>query len=102
MHKKERDRFELISICSELDAKMQTMADFDRQLKPVLKTIWHGKALPFPVLLDNTSQSMENFGTALYGATVLIDPTGRLVEGDEATLAGILNKGRENRKSSRP
>jgi thiol-disulfide isomerase/thioredoxin len=101
-HKSERDRFELISICCELDAKMRTMADFDRMLKPVREAAWHGKELPFPVLLDNTSQSMENFGTALLGATVLIDPTGRLVEGDEATLAAILNKGRENRNSSRP
>jgi thiol-disulfide isomerase/thioredoxin len=101
-HQNERDRFELISICSELDAKMQTMADFDRKLKPVLKVVWHGKELPFPVLLDNTSQSMENFGTALYGVTVLIDPTGRLVEGDESTLAAILKKRKENRRSSRP
>jgi thiol-disulfide isomerase/thioredoxin len=101
-HKNERDRFELISICSEIDAKMQTMADFDRKLKPVLKAVWHGKELPFPVLLDNTSQSMENFGVELYGATVLIDSTGRLVQGDESTLAAILKKGRENRNSSRP
>ena len=42
-HKTERDRFELISICCKLDAKMQTMADFDRKLKPILKAVWHGK-----------------------------------------------------------
>ena len=101
-HKTERDRFELISICCELDAKMQTMADFDRKLKPLLKAVWHGKELPFPVLLDNTSQSMENFGVDLLGITLLIDPTGRLVEGDESTLAAILKKGRETRNSSRP
>ncbi len=101
-HKSERDRFELVSICSELNAKMQTMADFDRELKPVLKAVWHGKELPFPVLLDNTSQSMENFGTALYGVTVLIDPAGRLVQGDESTLGAILKKGRENGSSGRP
>ncbi len=93
-HKTERDRFELISVCTELDPKMQTMADFDRKLQPIKKVVWQGTELPFPVLLDNTSQSMENFGVDLLGITVLIDPTGRLVEGDESTLAAILKKGR--------
>ena len=88
------DRFELISVCTELDPKMQTMADFDRKLQPIKKVVWQGTELPFPVLLDNTSQSMENFGVDLLGITVLIDPTGRLVEGDESTLAAILKKGR--------
>ncbi len=77
-HKNERDRFELVSICTDLDPKMQTMADFDRMLQPIKKGVWHGKELPFPVLLDNTSQSMENFGVDLYGITLLMDPTGAL------------------------
>jgi thiol-disulfide isomerase/thioredoxin len=101
-HKSERDRFELVSICSDLDAKMQTMADLDRKLKPVLRAVWHGKDLPFPVLLDNTSRSMENFGVELFGISLLIDPSGRLVQGDESTLAAMLKKRRENRSSGRP
>jgi hypothetical protein len=81
---------------------MQTMADLDRKLKPVLRAVWHGKDLPFPVLLDNTSRSMENFGVELFGISLLIDPSGRLVQGDESTLAAMLKKGRENRSSGRP
>ena len=92
-HQSQRDRFELVSIYSDLDAKMRTMADFDREMKPVVKTIWGGRDLPFPVLLDNTSKSMENFGVEFFGAIVLIDPTGRLVPGDELTLAAILDEG---------
>jgi hypothetical protein len=38
----------------------------------------------------------------LFGVTVLIDPSGRLVQGDESTLAAILKKGTENRSSGRP
>ena len=41
-HKSERDRFEIISICS-VDSPVQTMADLDRALKPVQKAVWHGK-----------------------------------------------------------
>jgi hypothetical protein len=89
-HQVQRDRFELLSICTVLDSQWRSMADLDRELKPVVKTTWAGKELPFPILLDNTSQSMENFGVEILGATVLINPTGHLVQGDESTLAKIL------------
>jgi hypothetical protein len=59
-------------------------------LKPIVKTVWGGKELPFPVLLDNTSKTMESFGVEFFGAMVLIDPTGRLFQGDESTLKAIL------------
>ncbi len=65
---------------------------FDRALKPIVETRWAGKELPFPIILDNTSTSMENFGVEVFGATVLINPAGRLVQGDESTLAKILER----------
>ncbi len=68
------------------------MADLDRALAPIVKTIWAGKELPFPILLDNTSTSMENFGVEFFGATVLINPAGHLVQGDESTFAKILEQ----------
>jgi thiol-disulfide isomerase/thioredoxin len=91
-HQGQRDRFELVSICSEIESNWHTMADLDRELAPVVKTIWAGKELPFPILLDNTSTSMENFGVRFFGATVLINPAGHLVEGDESTLEKILER----------
>jgi len=91
-HQSQRDRFELVSICTELDSKWHTMADLDRELEPIVKTHWAGKELPFPILLDNTSTSMENFGVEFFGATVLINPAGHLVQGDESTLAKILER----------
>jgi thiol-disulfide isomerase/thioredoxin len=101
-HQTQRDRFELVSICSDLDPKMQTMADLDRELKPIVKAVWGGKELPFPILLDNTAKTMETFGVDLLGVTLLIDPTGRLVPGDERTLATILAEGdRIKSRSSR-
>ena len=98
-HKTRRDRFELVSICS-VDAKLQTMADLDRGLKPIVKTVWGGKELPFPVLLDNTSKTMESFGVESFGAMVLIDPTGRLFQGDESTLKAILEDGGRTRSGT--
>jgi hypothetical protein len=94
-HKAQRDRFELFAICNELDPKMETLADLDRQMRPIVKVVWGGKELPFPVLLDNTPNSMENFGVEMFGTTLLIDPSGRLVPGDELTLAAILEEGRK-------
>jgi thiol-disulfide isomerase/thioredoxin len=90
-HRSQRDRFELVSICT-VDSKWHAMADLDRELKPFVKTIWAGEELPFPIILDNTSQSMENFGVEFLGATVLINPAGQLVQGDESTLVKILER----------
>jgi thiol-disulfide isomerase/thioredoxin len=100
-HKTQRDRFELVSICM-VEQNTRTMADLDRVLKPIVKMVWGGKELPFPVLLDNTTKSMESFGVESSGVTILIDPSGRLVQGDEARLAAILKKQTENGSSSRP
>jgi thiol-disulfide isomerase/thioredoxin len=94
-HQSQRDRFELVSICSEIESNWHTMADLDRELAPIVKSIWAGKELPFPILLDNTSTSMENFGVRFFGATVLINPAGHLVPGDESTLAKILEHMKE-------
>jgi hypothetical protein len=98
-HKNQRDRFELVSVCVEPETKMESMADLDRELKPIVKVVWGGKELPFPVALDNSFATMENFGVEFFGATLLIDPAGRLVKGDETTLATILKNG--DRDSSR-
>jgi thiol-disulfide isomerase/thioredoxin len=92
-HKTHRDRFEVVAICSEVGTKIHTMTDFDREMRPFVKAVWNGKELPFPLLLDNSPQSMENFGVEMFGTTLLVDPTGRLVPGDELTLAAILKEG---------
>jgi hypothetical protein len=86
-HAAERDRFEIVSICST-EPEIRTMSDLDRELKPVVKAIWHGRPIPFPIVLDNTLQSTANFG--LSASKLLFDPTGRLMPGDEKTLAEKL------------
>ncbi len=68
---------------------LKSMADLDRELKPIVKHVWGGRMLPFPVMLDNTGKTLENFGLEGFGK-MLIDPLGRLVRGDENTLAEKL------------
>jgi hypothetical protein len=80
-----------VTVCNA-EPEIKTMADLDRKLEPVVKAVWH-QPLPFPVVLDNTLNTMENFGVA--GEKFLFDPAGRLVRGDETTLA-------EKLKSTKP
>jgi thiol-disulfide isomerase/thioredoxin len=90
-HKTERDRFEILAICVDCNGEMKSVAEVDRALEPIVKHVWGGKPLPFPVLLDPSMTTLERFGVPGY-ETILIDPDGTLVEGDESVLAGKLKK----------
>jgi hypothetical protein len=89
-HKSQRDQFEIISICIDFDGDRKTLAEVDRALEPIVKNVWSGQTLPFPVLLDPSSKTLETFGISGLSTTILIDPGGNMVEGDETTLAEKL------------
>ena len=91
-HAADRDRFEILSICIDADGEMQSIADLDRQLQPFIKHVWHGKTIPFPILLDSTFETWQNFGIPGLGFELLVDPDGNLVEGDRKTLAEKLKR----------
>lgn len=44
-----------------------------------LRRLWHGKHLPFPVLLDATGQTIRAFDINGFPTKLLIDPDGKLV-----------------------
>ncbi len=90
-HKNQRDRFEILAICIDCNGEMKSIAEVDRELEPIVKHVWGGKLLPFPVLLDPSMTTLERFGVPGY-ETILIDPDGKLVEGDDTTLAEKLNE----------
>lgn len=90
-HKSQRDRFEILAICIDCDEKMKSIAEVDQALEPIVKHVWGGKPLPFPLLLDPSMTTLERFGVPGY-ETILIDPDGRLAEGNETTLAGKLKE----------
>ena len=86
-HRAQRDKFEILALCLDVEGELKNMADLDRFLESVVRHAWGGKPLPFPVLLDNTFRTAESFGIEGFGDKLLIDPHGELVEGDEETLA---------------
>ena len=88
-HATHRDKFEILAICIEPDGEMKSLEDLDRHLKPIVKNVWHGRQLPFPLLFDASFRTCESFGIDGFGK-MLIDPQGRLVRGDEQTLAEKL------------
>jgi hypothetical protein len=88
-HAAHRDEFEIVAFCIDHDGELKSLKDLDRQLKPVVENVWNGRQLPFPLLLDASFQTCESFGIDGFGK-MLIDPQGRLVQGDEKTLAKKL------------
>ena len=90
-HKTQREQFEILAICVDCNGEIKTVAEVDRALQPIVKYVWGGKPLPFPVLLDPSMTTLERYGVPGY-ETILIDPEGRLVEGDETVLAKKLTQ----------
>jgi hypothetical protein len=91
-HAAQRDQFEILSICIDYDGGLKSIADVDRALEPIVKHVWGGKTLPFPILLDPTFKTWERFGLPGLGTVILIDPEGKLMKGDEAVLAEKLKE----------
>lgn len=91
-HAAQRDQFEILAFCIDSDHELKSLDDVDRLLAPIVKHVWGGKSLSFPMLLDPTFTTAERYGLEGYGTIVLIDPAGNLVEGDETTLAKRLRK----------
>ncbi len=89
-HQSQRDQFEIIAICIDSEGELKTLAEVDRALEPIVKNVWNGKQLPFPVLLDPTFKTWETFGLNGLGDTILIDPEGHMVAGDDKILAEKL------------
>lgn len=91
-HAAQRDQFEILSICIDFEGELKSMADVDRALEPIVKHVWGGKSLPFPIVLDTTFKTWERYGLPGLGTIILIDPDGKLVKGDETELAKILKE----------
>ena len=89
-HQAQRDQFEILSICIDYEGELKALADVDKAIAPIVKNVWGGKQLPFPILFDPTFKTWETFGIDGLGTTILIDRNGNLIEGDEKTLAEKL------------
>lgn len=75
-HKEHRAQFEILAFH---DSSAKTFAELDERLKGPKQSYWHGKDLPFPILLDETGETLKTYEIRAFPTTILIDPDGKLV-----------------------
>ena len=91
-HAADRDKFEVLAFH---DYQATDFDQLDEKLKPLIATTWRGRPLPFPILLDTTSETIRSFGVRAFPTVLVVDPEGRLVkipeeQSAEAYLASRL------------
>ncbi|MCA9027341.1 MAG: TlpA family protein disulfide reductase [Planctomycetaceae bacterium] len=91
-HADHRDQFQIIAVCLDRHGSMRSISDIDQMLKPIIQNVWGGRSPDFPILLDNTSETIKRFGLDSLGHLVLIDPDGNLRKGDLNTLEERLQE----------
>lgn len=94
-HEASKDKLQIISVCIGIGDEIPTKENFEAALDRVETNVWKGTKLNFPVVVDNTFKTWERYGLNGLGTLVLVNPEGKLVEGDLATLESILN-GKKN------
>jgi hypothetical protein len=70
------DRFEILAFH---DASAKTLEELDENCRTPKEKYWGGRDLPFPVLLDDSGVTIEQFGINAFPTMILVDPEGRLV-----------------------
>jgi thiol-disulfide isomerase/thioredoxin len=79
-HAADRDKFEVIAFH---DGTVKDFAEMDAKNAETRKSLWHGRDLPFPVLLDaqngERGATVKTYGLTSFPTTILIDPEGKLV-----------------------
>jgi hypothetical protein len=87
---KQRTRFEILAFH---DPSVGTLEELDASLDYLVRSAWDGKALPFPVLIDASGETAGRYRVRRVPATYLVDPQGRLTEGNLDALAVALDEG---------
>ncbi len=75
-HEDERDHFVVLTVHSP---ETKSFFMLYEKVKPVVRTTWAGRMIPFPILLDGESKIQETFGVSHWPTTLLFDPEGKLV-----------------------
>ena len=89
-HDSERDRFVILTVHSP---ETKTFAELDEKVKPVVRDMWAGRMIPFPILLDGDSKLQKTFDVSHWPTTLLFDPDGKLIgEVQPDALEQKLNK----------
>ena len=76
-HAADSDKFIVLAIH---DPQATDFAMLDEKLQPISRRAWHGRSLPFPILLDRSGRTVDEYGVKGWPTAVLIDPEGRVVD----------------------
>lgn len=76
-HSVDSDKFVVLAVH---DPQATDFPMLENKLKPIIHRAWHGKPLPFPVLLDTSGRMVKDYGIESWPTAVLIDPEGRVVD----------------------
>ena len=79
-HAADRDKFEILAFH---DGTVKDFSEMDAKTERTRKTLWHGRDLPFPILLDaqngERGATVKAYDIHAFPTTILIDPEGKLV-----------------------
>ena len=79
-HAGERDKFEVLAFH---DGSVKDFSEMDAKTEQTKRTLWHGRSLPFPILLDaqngQRGTTVAAYEIHAFPTTILIDPQGKLV-----------------------
>ncbi len=70
------DDFEIIAFH---DNTVRGFVELDKKLARVKRDFWKGRRLPFPILLDETGDTLRRMQIHAFPTSILIDPEGRLI-----------------------
>lgn len=56
----------------------ESIADLEQKLVEIKKTRWKNRDLPFPIIVDATTKTVDAFGVSAFPTAVLIDPLGNV------------------------
>jgi thiol-disulfide isomerase/thioredoxin len=76
-HAADRDKFVVLAVH---DPQATDFEMLDEKLQPIVRRAWHGRSLPFPILLDTSGQMVADYGIKGWPTAVLIDPAGRVAD----------------------
>lgn len=94
-YKKRIDRlseFEILAIHENGVDGIITPEELRQKLAALAKDKWSGEALPFPVLLDRSGDTVKSWGINGYPTVALISPKGELTEGGLEALQRALDR----------
>jgi thiol-disulfide isomerase/thioredoxin len=84
--------FEILAVHENGVAGNITANQLRQRLLRLAKQNWSGEALPFPILLDRSGETIKRWGVVAFPTVALINPKGDLVEGDLDTLRQVLDQ----------